>query len=377
MPNENVYSLKGEQGYSSLERVRESEDIREALLVVGKATRKGPKSDPTDRDYLLALLLTCRKFSRLDALLHELGCSARRLKAALKNLPSTTAYLGASQIFEASAQWARQDTENTKRNQSVQVDVEHWLKALCESSDVELRKLFITFNISPTSIDEAMLRCKRSMPQRTVLFFGKEALEVVIFVLTFLILIKSLFGELRLIPSESMVPGLKIDDRLVIERVTHWFRPYQRGDILVFYPPMTNLGRDPWSVFMRITGFSGLVYKKEDNVDIAYIKRLIGLPGDTIEVRPNVGVFVNGKQLYEPYVNEIADTCTFMQPPYCGTVKVHEGEYYMMGDNRNLSWDSRYWGFEKQGRIIGRAVFRLWPMNRVGLLEQPPYQAKP
>ena len=128
---------------------------------------------------------------------------------------------------------------------------------------------------------------------------------------------------------------------------------------------------------MRITGFSGLVYKKEDNVDIAYIKRLIGLPGDKVEVRPNVGVFVNGKQLYEPYVNEIADTCTFMQPPYCGTVTVPEGEYYMMGDNRNLSWDSRYWGFEKQSRIIGRAVFRLWPLNRVGLLEQPPYQSKP
>src|SRR5699024_1297078 len=141
------------------------------------------------------------------------------------------------------------------------------------------------------------------------------------FVLFFLILIKSFVGELRLIPSESMVPGLQVADRLVIERVTRWTRPYHRGDILVFYPPMTQLKNDHVSLFLRLTGFSGLMYKKEDNIDVAYIKRLIGLPGDTVNVKPGVGVFVNGKKLDETYVNEVADTCTLMRPePYCGSV---------------------------------------------------------
>jgi signal peptidase I len=360
-----------------LERLRDSEDVKEALSLIGQATGKGRNTVATDRDYFLALLLSCRKFSRLDALLHELHCSPKPLKAALRGLPPTSAYMGGSQFFETAAQWARRDPVHSNRDDVTTIDVDHWLKAFCESNDAELRQLLLTFNITPATVDEASLRCRRVLPQRTALFIGKELLEVIVFVLTFLIIIKSLFGELRLIPSESMVPGLRIDDRLVIERLTHWMRPYQRGDVLVFYPPMTRLGTDPWSVFMRITGFSGLIYKKEDNVDVAYIKRLIGLPGDTVEVRPRIGVFINGKLLDEPYVNEIADTCTLMDPPVCKPITVPQGKYYMMGDNRNLSLDSRYWGFENQERVIGRAVFRLWPVDRVGLLNRPPYQSKP
>ena len=129
---------------------------------------------------------------------------------------------------------------------------------------------------------------------------------------------------------------------------------------------------------MRITGFSGLIYKKEDNVDVAYIKWLIGQPGDIVDVRPEVGVFVNGQKLNEPYVNEIAATCTLMRPtPYCGPVRVPPHMYYMMGDNRNLSLDSRYWGFAREDRVIGRAVFRIWPLNRIGLLPLTPQGVSP
>jgi signal peptidase I len=213
---------------------------------------------------------------------------------------------------------------------------------------------------------------------RHTLFYAKELTEVVLFVLIFLVLIKSFIGELRLIPSESMVPILKVEDRVVIERLTRWFRPYERGDILVFYPPMTELKNDPWSVFLRLTGFSGLVYKKEDYLDVAYIKRLIGLPGDTVEVKPGVGVFVNGKMLDEPYVREIANSCSMVAPvPVCAPIKVPAGQYYFMGDNRNQSADSRYWGFESEDRVIGRAVFRIWPPNRMGPLPPPPYQKTP
>jgi len=60
--------------------------------------------------------------------------------------------------------------------------------------------------------------------------------------------------------------------------------------------------------------------------------------------------------------------------PYCGPIKVPPGSYYMMGDNRNLSLDSRYWGFAREDRVIGRAVFRIWPPGRIGFLPPAPYQ---
>jgi signal peptidase I len=198
----------------------------------------------------------------------------------------------------------------------------------------------------------------------------KETLATVVYVFIGMTLLREFVGDMRFIPSESMLPGLQIGDRIVIEEVSKWWRPYQRGDILVFFPPTTQLKQDIFSRVMRSSGLSNLLHKREDNIDIAYIKRLIGEPGDLIDVRPGVGVFVNGKLLNEPYVAEVPLTCTQEVPePYCAPIRVPKGHYFMMGDNRNHSADSRYWGFEPEKRVLGRAVFRLWPFNRIGLLQ--------
>jgi signal peptidase I len=350
-----------------VEKVRYSDDVKEAIHLAERLARKEkhPKN-VSDRDYLHGLLLSNRKFSRLDAIFSNLKISPAKLK---------------KQLSSAARQTAEESTllENAKRlalsnGSGGQVEVEHLLKACCLSSDPQVNSLMRENAISPERIDLSVQRLKKNQIPRSLLFIGKELAEVVIFVLVFLILIKSFLGELRLIPSESMLPGLQINDRLVIERVTRWTRPYQRGDVLVFYPPMTQLKDDPWSVFLRLTGFSGLMYKKEDNIDVAYIKRLIGLPGDTVNVRPGIGVFVNGKKLDEPYVSDLANTCTLRPEPWCKPIRVPPGKYYLMGDNRNLSLDSRYWGFADEDRVIGRAVFRIWPLNRLGPLQQAPYQ---
>jgi signal peptidase I len=246
--------------------------------------------------------------------------------------------------------------------------------ALSHSPDPVVSSLLSEEGITEDRIQSVLPSVFSRNTLRNILFYGREAIEVVVVVLFFLIVIKEGLGELRLIPSESMVPMLQVEDRVLIEKVTRWWRPYQRGDVLVFYPPMTQLKQDPWSVFLRLTGFSGLIYKKEDNIDIAYIKRLIGLPGDRLEVKPGVGVFINGKMLDEPYVNEIAQSCSRMEPvEVCGPITVPAGEYFFMGDNRNQSLDSRYWGFEPKDRVIGRAITRVWPLNRLGRLEEPPY----
>lgn len=370
--------------------LRYTDDVKESLALARKLARRTSGGVLSDWQVLEGLLLTRRSFNRVDALLKELHTSPGRMRKQLET--EVSSLNGKSKIIKVAddsgnhllpAAEAMAIAEAGDTGKPPVVEVEHLLKALCQSEDPVVTRILAEQNITPERVDEAMQGVKRKKGRHSFMFVAKELVEVVAFVLFFLILIKSFLGELRLIPSESMVPLLQVEDRLVIERMTRWFRPYERGDVLVFYPPQTVLNRDPASVFLRLTGFSGLMYKKEDNIDVAFIKRLVGLPGDMVEVRPGEGVYVNGEKLDEPYINEVANTCTLMpwpqypvhQEEICEPIRVPEGKYFFMGDNRNQSLDSRYWGFADKDRVIGRAVFRIWPPNRVGALPPAPYQA--
>ena len=204
--------------------------------------------------------------------------------------------------------------------------------------------------------------------------FIKETVELIVITLFLLIIIRQGFIEARYIPSESMVPTLKINDRLIVEKVTKNLRliglknlKVQRGDILVFYPPPEgNRGKDlhydPLSIFARWTG---LPFLPQDD---AYIKRVIGLPGETIEIKEGEGVFINGMKLIEPYTNEVPDyNCTdlsnievYRRQGKAGKIIVPEGHLFLMGDNRNRSQDSHVWGFLDTKRIVGRAAVLVW-----------------
>jgi signal peptidase I len=153
--------------------------------------------------------------------------------------------------------------------------------------------------------------------------------------------IRHFVAEARYIPSGSMEPTLQINDRLVIEKISYTFNPPQHGDIVVFWPPdsLTPPGQ------------------RRD----AFIKRIVGLPGDVVEVRDGQ-VIRNGEVLSEPYIKA--------PPDYLwGPEEVPEASYLVLGDNRNSSYDSHAWGFVPQENIIGRAVVRFWPPGRLGLIE--------
>ena len=155
--------------------------------------------------------------------------------------------------------------------------------------------------------------------------------------------IRQFVAEARFIPSESMLPTLKIDDRLVIEKISYHFNPPKRGDIIVFRAPQEALDA------------------AQSTTNDAYIKRVIGLPGEEIEVKDGK-VFVNGEALEENYIQS--------PPVYTwGPDVVPEGEYLVLGDNRNSSSDGHVWGFLKRDSIIGRAVVRFWPLQRIGGLD--------
>jgi signal peptidase I len=145
-----------------------------------------------------------------------------------------------------------------------------------------------------------------------------------------------------------MLPTLAVDDRLIVEKVSYRFRQPERGDVVVFSPTDAL---------------------KEQNYKEAFIKRIIGLPGDVVKVR-NGEVYVNNQRLTEEYI---------LNPPnyQYGPIKVPQGQYLVLGDNRNNSYDSHYWGFVPRENLIGKAAVRFWPPNRLGSLDQKPIYSEP
>lgn len=192
----------------------------------------------------------------------------------------------------------------------------------------------------------------------------KETVETIVFVLVAVVLIRFFVGELRWIPSGSMHPTLIEKDRLFVEKITKWYRPLQRGDVIVFYPPDKPLESGFLAIFERLTGF----FCK----DIAYIKRIIGMPGDEFEVRENklgeFAVYINGKKLNEPYILTNKNWPSCESGIECGPIIIPKDNYFMMGDNRGNSQDSRYWGTLPKDRVVGRSGFIFWPLNRLKVL---------
>lgn len=154
--------------------------------------------------------------------------------------------------------------------------------------------------------------------------------------------IRSFIAEARYIPSESMLPTLEINDRLIVEKVSYHFKNPQRGDIIVFRPPNEAIICSP---------------NQPLPIKDAYIKRVIGLPGEKVEIEDGQ-VRVNGKVLPEDYIK---DAPNYPLP----TIAVPENSYLVLGDNRNQSCDSHVWGFVPKENIIGKAVVRFWPLDRL------------
>ena len=209
---------------------------------------------------------------------------------------------------------------------------------------------------------------KRSNP---VLRFLGEMPGLIIMSLVLAILIKTFLVQAFYIPSESMRDTLKVNDRILVTKVPYYFHDPQRGDVIVFSEP------DPAKQVHRgaVDGFfhwliQGVGFQKPDNQD--FIKRVIGVPGDTVWAEHGK-VFVNGVKINEPYVK--GPTQSFDK------VKVPPDLYFVLGDNRGASQDSRFGlgviadpkkmpgiGFIPRDDIIGKAWVIVWPKDNWGTL---------
>jgi signal peptidase I len=194
------------------------------------------------------------------------------------------------------------------------------------------------------------------------------------------------------IPSESMVPTLQVGDVVMVGKFSYrWSKP-QRFDIVVFRAP-------DWALR------PGQIPGKTD-----FVKRLIGLPGDVIEVKAGEGLYLNGKLLKEPYINgvpnysmKIVDGLVYEYDDMGGMWKggphmmrvevldpeeqrrvfetpsqpIPPGKYLMLGDNRNNSSDSHHWGLLDSERVVGKALFVFWPPSRIGAANRTPLPNTP
>lgn len=194
--------------------------------------------------------------------------------------------------------------------------------------------------VEPSSVSEASLQ--RPPSRRRIV---GEWVAILLVAALIAVGLKAIVLQSYSIPSESMVPTLLVGDRVLVNKLAYEAHDARRGDVVVLDRP----AKLPATVVA-------------DSEPDQLIKRVIGLPGETIEARGGV-VLINGRALVEPYLAKGAVTDRLDEP-----VKIPSGCVFLMGDNRNFSLDSRVFGFVRVSTIVGRAVARVWPPNRVGFL---------
>ncbi len=189
--------------------------------------------------------------------------------------------------------------------------------------------------------------------------FWRELPVLVLIALVLAILLKTFLVQAFFIPSGSMEPTLVPGDRVLVNKLGG----VHRGDIIVFENPHPVPGqeRGPIGVFLHWLG-EGFGFARPANED--YIKRVIGLPGETVEIRHQT-VFIDGKPLDEPYLTPEARAAMFDYGP----VQVPQDGYFVLGDNRGHSGDSRFGlGFIPEATVVGKAFVIVWPPSDLGLL---------
>ena len=165
---------------------------------------------------------------------------------------------------------------------------------------------------------------------------------VIIIAIAFVLslVIRNYLVDTRIVPTGSMLPTIQLQDRLIVDRIIYRFDVVHRGDIIVFTAPEAA----------------------QEDKDL--VKRVIGLPGDKLEVIQG-RIYIDDKVLNEPYVEAPADY-------NYGPVTIPPDSYFMLGDNRRYSKDSHVWGYVPSDNILGRVWIRYWPLENFGYLTKAP-----
>ncbi len=193
----------------------------------------------------------------------------------------------------------------------------------------------------------------------------KELVEwIIVFATAFilvLILNTAVFATTQ-VRQSSMKDTLIEGQHLLIEKVSYLFKAPERGDIIVFLE-----AKYPQNYIEKVQIFlkdvSEILEPAETKTNIRLVKRIIAIPGDEVDIR-NGKVYLNGNELKEDYAKGVTYKREVQFP-----LKVEEGQYFVLGDNREVSKDSRSIGVIEECQIEGKAVFRIWPLSKFGTLK--------
>ncbi len=176
---------------------------------------------------------------------------------------------------------------------------------------------------------------EKEKAKRILTNWKKDFLYPLITAIILVILLNAFILQLFWIPSPSMEPTLLVGDRIVVTKYSYWFKEPQRQDIIVFKYP--------------------------NDTSINYVKRIIGLAGETVTIKDSK-VYINGALLEEVYIPQELKYENY------GPVVVPEDNYLVLGDNRSGSEDSRVWGYLSRELIVGKVQYRYWPLSRLAPL---------
>jgi signal peptidase I len=204
-----------------------------------------------------------------------------------------------------------------------------------------------TYDLVETEVDDEV--------EKPALPFWLELPLLILAALVIAVVIKTFFFQAFWIPSSSMEDTLQINDRVMVNKLAYRLGDLQRGHVIVFDDPRGGEGPEETllqAAHRNVTEAIGLSVPRTE-----FIKRVIGLPGERVEIIENQ-VYIDGVAIDEPYL-KIGSVM-----PDFGPIIVPSGEMFVMGDNRNASQDSRYFGTVPTNTIVGRAFVIMWPIGR-------------
>lgn len=199
--------------------------------------------------------------------------------------------------------------------------------------------------ISPTDDSDIEIQRLKVESRQGLWFESLRLVRDVLLIISVFVLFGVFIAQPVVVEGTSMLPELHDGERLLVNKLIYYkmdsvdWGHISRGDVVVFW------------------------YPKEP--DKSYVKRVIGLPGETVEVRNGI-VFIDGQELNEPYLQEEFNHSY----PSFSPRKVEEHHFFVMGDNRDNSSDSRYWGLVPEKYIYGKAFFRYWKPSNAGFLHK-------
>lgn len=198
-----------------------------------------------------------------------------------------------------------------------------------ENNEVQAKNVSVIFKVIKSAIN-----------------FFFDFLETIVVALSIFVVVYLFILQPHEVKGNSMEPSFQNNEYIITDKISYRFKEPHRGDVIIFKAPV--------------------------NPDVDYIKRIIALPGEQVMVQ-NGEVYVNNTRLIESYIDTLTPLFPGSTMQESTPITVPEGDYFVMGDNRSHSSDSREFGPIDKKLIIGRAVFRYWPLNSIGAIPEANY----